>query len=376
MNDDIKIFAEGVEEAALNQINTLVATGIFSNSKMRIMPDVHQGEGCVIGFTANLKDKVIPNIVGVDIGCGVLVVKIGNVNIDYQALDNYIKNNIPSGFSVNKSFVGKEEKEFKEKVHELIYQQTHCFPCLDNPNRLVYSCGTLGGGNHFIEICIDDHNNKYLVVHTGSRNLGYQVALYYQSLAISKCQNKRDKEGKQIPKDLCYLIDDDMELYINDMKKCQTFAVYNRLLIINRITRFLGLDLEELPMFESIHNYIGFDNIIRKGAISAYLDEELIIPINMKDGCIIGIGKGNADWNYSAPHGAGRILSRRQAKKVLDLNAFKKEMAGIYTSSISYNTLDEAPMAYKPINEIIKRIKDTVEIKSLIKPVYNFKAPQ
>ncbi|MDD4388686.1 MAG: RtcB family protein [Bacilli bacterium] len=361
-----------MESAALTQIDTLIETGIFENSKIRIMPDVHQGEGCVIGLTAALKDKVIPNIVGVDIGCGVLVAEMSDIKIDFMMLDNFIRRNIPFGFSVNKSFGNPWEKSLAVNIRNMIYQQLYCLEYLNNPERLVYSCGSLGGGNHFIEIGVDQQQNKYLMIHSGSRNLGYQVAAYYQQLAIKTCKKIVPEEN--LPDDLCYLVDENKNRYLHDMLICQQFAVLNRLIIKKRISEFLNIDIEKLKTFASVHNYIGNDNIIRKGAISARKGEKLVIPINMKDGCIIGLGKGAADWNYSAPHGAGRILSRRQAKRLLDLRAFKEEMDGIYTTCISHDNLDEAPMAYKPIEEIMDRIHDSVAIETVIKPVYNFKA--
>ena len=396
---DLKIFTNNIEEEALNQINLLLEQDTFKNSKVRIMPDVHAGKGCVIGFTGNLGDKVIPNIVGVDIGCGMLCVELGKVNIDLEKLDNIIRQYIPSGFDVH------EERKVKfDKLQEL-----KCYRELKDTKRLERSIGTLGGGNHFIEIDVDDEENKYLIIHTGSRNLGKQVAEYYQELANQLCNyNKEEylerkekliqeykeqgrkqeiqsaleklaKEYNQnrnkIPKDLAYLEGKYREDYLHDMKICQEFAKQNRFEIAKIILSAMGLNIHD--KFETIHNYISFeDNIVRKGAISAKKGEKVLIPINMKDGCIIAIGKGNNDWNQSAPHGAGRIMSRMKAKEIFNLEQFKESMEGIYTTSVNESTLDEAPFVYKPMQEIIDNIKDTVEIEKIIKPIYNFKASE
>lgn len=393
---DLKIFTNNIEKEALMQIYTLLDQEPFKDCKVRIMPDVHSGIGCVIGFTADLKDKVIPNVVGVDIGCGMLTLELGKINLNLIKLDEVIKKNIPSGFDVH-----KERKVRFEKLQEL-----KCYRGLQDTKRLERSVGTLGGGNHFIEVDLDEDGNHYLIIHTGSRNLGKQVANYYQNLAIDLCSGKEEyfhekneiiaehkKQGKrkeiqkalqkikkkyehlqpQIPKDLCYLEGKYREDYLHDMKICQEFAMENRKYIGDIICE--EMQLKPLNRFETIHNYISFtDNIVRKGAISAHAGEKVLIPINMRDGCIIGIGKGNPDWNYSAPHGAGRIMSRQEAKKVLNLKDFQKVMAGIYTTSVNEKTLDEAPMVYKPIEEIIDNIHDTVEILKIIKPIYNFKA--
>lgn len=391
---DLKIFTENIEENARKQINTLLEQSAFKDCKIRIMPDVHAGSGCVIGFTGDLGDKVIPNIVGVDIGCGMQTVELGNIEVDFEKLDKSIHDNVPSGFNVHE----KPVVEFP-KLKDL-----YCYDELRNKDRIVCSIGTLGGGNHFIEVDIDEDNNKYLIIHSGSRNLGKQVADIYQELAIktirnvniSQKQNKiieeykangREKEISSaikqlkreykdyydIPKELCYLENDNREKYLHDMRICQEFAVMNRTWISNIILNVMGW--EEVDRFETIHNYIDHDNnIVRKGAISAYKGERLIIPINMRDGCIIGIGKGNEDWNYSAPHGAGRVMSRMEAKRTVSMNDFEKSMEGIYTTSVNQFTIDESPMAYKPMQEIIDCIGDTVEIERIIKPIYNFKA--
>lgn len=406
---DLKIFTDDVEQEAINQINELLDQEAFKDSKIRIMPDVHAGKGCVIGFTGNLGDKVIPNIVGVDIGCGMLCVELGNIDLDLERLDKIIREYVPSGFEVH--------DERKYKFLEL--QDLKCYRELKDTKRLERSIGTLGGGNHFIEIDIDEDNNKYLVIHTGSRNLGKQVAEYYQELANQLCnynigeykekqqeliktykEHDRKQEiqsalmklkeeykidHKKIPKDLAYLEGQYREDYLHDMKICQEFAILNRKTIANIILKNIMYyqdgeeplncwDLKD-DYFETIHNYISFeDNIVRKGAISAKKGEKVLIPMNMRDGCIIGVGKGNDDWNQSAPHGAGRIMSRMKAKETFNLDEYKESMKDIYTTSVNENTIDEAPFVYKPMQEIIDNISDTVDIIKIIKPIYNFKA--
>lgn len=394
---DLKIFTENIEEKAREQINLLLEQEPFKDCKIRIMPDVHAGAGCVIGFTGNLGDKVIPNIVGVDIGCGMLCVELGNIDIDPEELDKVIRECVPSGFEVH--------EERKVRFDEL--KELKCYRELKDTKRLERSIGTLGGGNHFIEIDIDEDNNKYLVIHTGSRNLGKQVAEYYQELANQilnygkqEYLDRKDKliqeykeQGRKqeiqsaleelkkeyqvnknkIPKDLAYLEGQHREDYLHDMKICQKFAIKNRSYIAYIICYCMDWLSEDC--FETIHNYISFeDNIVRKGAISARKGERVLIPMNMRDGCIIGIGKGNDDWNQSAPHGAGRIMSRIQAKETFTMEEYKESMKDIYTTSVKEETLDEAPMVYKPMQEIIDCIGDTIEIEKIIKPIYNFKA--
>lgn len=362
---NLKIFARNIDNKSKQQIERLVALDVFKSSKIRIMPDVHAGMGCVIGFTGDLGDKVIPNIVGVDIGCGLTCIKLKDKDVDLRKLDNVIKRKIPSGFNIRKTSIIK---------HDLSHMK--CYNKLQNHKRFELSLGTLGGGNHFIELNKDDEDNLYLVVHSGSRNLGHQVASYYQNLAIKTCNKDRLNNNLEIiPDDLCYLTGKNREDYLHDMDVCQKFASLNRELMLKEITKNMNLDYFKDNTIETIHNYISFeDNIVRKGAISAKKDEELIIPINMRDGCIIGIGKGNEDWNYSAPHGAGRLMSRTEARKKIDLNEFKESMKGIYTTSVHKKTMDEAPNVYKPIEEILDQIEDTVKIKKIIKPIYNFKA--
>lgn len=396
---DLKIFTNNIEQEAIDQINLLLEQEAFKDCKIRIMPDVHAGAGCVIGFTGNLGDKVIPNIVGVDIGCGMLCVELGNIDLDLERLDKVIREYVPCGFEVH-----NERKARFDKLQDL-----KCYRELKDTKRLERSIGTLGGGNHFIEVDVDEENNKYLVIHTGSRNLGKQVAEYYQELANQLCNYNigeyKDKQQKliqeykeqgrkqeiqnalnelrkeykvnrnKIPKDLAYLEGQYREDYLHDMRICQEFAIKNRSYIAYIICKELDILCESF--FETIHNYISFDdNIVRKGSISARKGEKVLIPMNMRDGCIIGIGKGNDDWNQSAPHGAGRIMSRMKAKEKLNMLDYKMSMAGIYTTSVNEETLDEAPMVYKPMQEIIECIGDTIDIVKIIKPIYNFKASE
>lgn len=400
---NLKIFTENIEPEALNQVYTLIKQPAFADCKVRIMPDVHAGAGCVIGFTANLGEKVIPNIVGVDIGCGMLTVELGNIDLDLAAVDQIIRAKVPSGRNVH------EDRPFA--FNQL--KKLRCYRELKEPNRLERDIGTLSGGNHFIEIDVDEDGTKYLIIHTGSRTLGKQVAEYYQNLAIEIMQGKDELYAEQeqliakykaqgrrkevqkaikelhrkfkpnplnIPKDLCYLTGKYREDYLHDMEICQHFASLNRYEIANAIvSNLFGTDIAhwKLPMFETIHNYIEFGtNMVRKGAISAKAGELLLIPINMRDGCILGKGKGNEDWNCSAPHGAGRIMSRSKAKEVVSLKEFKDSMQGIFTTSVGQSTIDEAPMVYKPMAEIVENIADTVEIVKIIKPIYNFKASE
>lgn len=394
---NLKIFTENIEEEAIKQIDELLEQEPFKDCKVRIMPDVHAGKGCVIGFTADLGNKVIPNIVGVDIGCGMLCVELGNIELNLEKLDNIINEYIPAGRNI------REQKLIDfEKINEL-----YCLRELKESKKFNRAIGTLGGGNHFIEVDIDDEDNKYLVIHTGSRNLGKKVADYYQNLAIELCSGKEElfkkkekiiKEYKEqgrkseiqqalkdlekeyknnnpdLPKDLCYLEGKYREMYLHDMRICQEYASLNRCYIARTILLNMGKQIYQ-KYFETIHNYISFeDNIVRKGAISAKEGEKVLIPINMRDGSIIAVGKGNEDWNNSAPHGAGRIMSRIKAKETFKLDDFKESMKGIYTTSVVEETIDEAPFVYKPMQEIIDNIQDTVEIQKIIRPIYNFKA--
>lgn len=394
---NLKIFTDNIEEKAVGQIYQLLEQPAFKDAKVRIMPDVHAGAGCVIGFTADLGDKVIPNIVGVDIGCGMHVVKLGYLPFskeNIKHIDEFIHENIPAGFAVN----SKKQADFD-------LTKLYCYDKLDNINRLSLGIGSLGGGNHFIELDEDEEGCKYLVIHTGSRNLGKQVACIYQDKAVEYCHNRHKPileakikelkaQGRQleiddaikkinneyknysVPKDLCYLEDELREQYLHDMKLCQEYAVLNRCTIAKKIIQCIVEMTSHAPEeeWECIHNYIDDENMVRKGAITAHKGQRVIIPLNMRDGSILGIGKGNEDWNESGPHGAGRLMSRGEAKRTLSIDEFKESMEGIFSTTVNESTLDESPMVYKPAQEIVDAIKDTVEIISIIKPIYNFKA--
>lgn len=391
-----KIYTDYIGEKVTQQIIELLNQEFIKDSIVRIMPDCHYGKGCVIGTTITIKDKIVPSLVGVDIGCGMLLVELGNINIDFPSLDNYIYKNIPSGNKIYDNAIDKS----------INLEELKCFDKLKKKNHLYKSLGTLGGGNHFIEIDKDEDDNKYLIIHTGSRNLGAQVAKYYQDQAIKyhkdKIFNKKEakekiieeckKQGKQkeieaklkhidnlsistpMPYELCYLENELFDDYLYDMNITQKFATKNREIIATKIVEYLGLDFKKLFKFETVHNYINMkDLILRKGSISAYQDEIVLIPINMRDGCIIGKGKSNVEFNYSAPHGAGRVMSRFDAYTSIDLKDYQESMKGIYTTSVDDSTIDESPFAYKPIESIINNIHDTVEIIKIIKPVYNYK---
>lgn len=416
-NYNVKIYTDNIEDSACEQIKELLSIDVFSKCKIRIMPDVHAGAGCVIGFTGDLGDKVIPNIVGVDIGCSILVQPFVCVNdIDYHALNEFILHYIPSGRNYRDSHYAPLLHLYMDVYREAkdIIKQLRCYRELKETKRLNASIGSLGGGNHFIELDKDECGMTYLVVHTGSRNLGKQVAQIYQKLAV-KCQsgwaelmeeqNRMIAEYKAagrkdelqdairqlhnsfkmrkptIPPDLSYLEGAYREDYLHDMRLCQHWAKMNRSLIANLIMDYFicqgNVELKQNELaFESVHNYIGDDNIIRKGAIAAYEGQKCIIPLNMRDGSLICIGKGNADWNCSAPHGAGRIMSRSQAFKSISMDDYRASMLGIYSESLSEDTKDESPMVYKPKDEIIGNIRDTVSIVNVIKPIYNFKAAE
>lgn len=354
-----KIFTDVLENAAEGQIKKLLDQDFTSGSQIRIMPDVHAGAGCTIGTTMTITDKVVPNLVGVDIGCGMETVKLKNKRINLPELDSFIHNNIPAGFDI------------RDSAHKYINDaRLYELKCAEHINiqRGELSLGTLGGGNHFIEIDKDDDGSLYLIVHSGSRNIGLQAAQFYQDAAFKSFGRESD-----IPYELAYcegaLLDD----YLHDMAIMQEFADLNRRAITDSILK--GCKLKEEDRFTTIHNYIDLEfGILRKGSVSAQKDEILLIPINMRDGSLICRGLGNADWNYSAPHGAGRLMSRREVKDTFTVSAYKKEMAGIYSSTINAETLDECPMAYKSLDEILSQITPTVEVIKQIKPVYNFKA--
>ncbi|MCD3216888.1 RtcB family protein [Clostridium botulinum C] len=388
-----KVFTDNIENSAVSQIIELCNQEFISGSNIRIMPDVHAGAGCTIGTTMTLKDKVVCNLVGVDIGCGVYTGKLGNIEIDLNRLDNVIRKNVPFGQDVHNI----SQEQILDN-HGIDLNNLKCAKYI-NLDRVYKSVGTLGGGNHYVELDKDSKGNIYLSIHTGSRYLGKQVAEHYQNVGITKLSDNteqkeniirqlkaegREKEiqkelkkikPKAINKQLAYIENEDFNNYIHDMKIVQKYAHINRKSIAHNIILLLGLDSINIDAFDTIHNYIDTDNmILRKGAISAQKGELLAIPMNMRDGVIIGTGKGNPDWNYSAPHGAGRLMSRRVAKENVNMQKFKNSMKDIYSTCVTENTIDESPMAYKPIQEIVDNIKDTVDIIEIVKPIYNFKA--
>ena len=387
-------FAKEIEPTAREQIRRMCDYEFTRDSKIRIMPDVHAGKGCTIGTTMTVTDKAVPNIVGVDIGCGMYTVKIENNSLDFEKIDE-AAHYIPSRRNV-----------WTSKQESFDLTELFCYRELKETRRIEKSIGTLGGGNHFIEIDRSSDGNFYLVIHSGSRNLGKQVAEIYQQLAIDLAKGKdkffndreriireykeqgrrkeiqsvlkkmlkeyNDKQA-EMPEDLCFVYGKYFYKYLHDMELCQTFARRNRELIAKILLGKAGLSGSEA--FHTVHNYIDTEElIIRKGAIAAHRGERVLIPINMRDGSVLAVGKGNSDWNFSAPHGAGRIMSRGSAKELLSMEDYKNSMAGIYTTSISEATLDEAPQAYKSLDDIIDVIGDTVEIVEVMKPVYNFKA--
>ena len=385
-------YAKVVEDEAIEQIRRMCDYDFTENSKIRIMPDVHAGKGCTIGTTMTVTDKAVPNIVGVDIGCGMYTVNLGKDEIDLEKLDE-AAHFVPSGMNI---WEGRQEK--------FDLQELRCYRSLKNTKWLERSLGTLGGGNHFIEVDKASDGTHYLVIHTGSRNLGKQVADIYQQLAIDLNKGKETyfkqreeiiriykEQGRRkdiqkaleaiswnqrettMPEDLCYLYGQFFDDYLHDVEICQRFARRNREKIGEVLLARTGMTGGEA--FHTIHNYIDTDEmILRKGAIAAHAGEKVLIPINMRDGSVLAIGKGNPEWNYSAPHGAGRIMSRTKAKNELDMEAYRKSMEGIYTTSVNEKTLDEAPMAYKSLEDIIDVIEESVDIIEIMKPIYNFKA--
>ena len=391
-----KCYTANIEEKAEEQIKQVCNMEEFKNSKIRIMPDVHTGKGCTIGTTMTITDKIVPAMVGVDIGCGMYTVELGKIDIDLEKFDT-AAHSIPSGKEV-----------WEGRIEKFDLTSLRCYRNLKDSRRLERSLGTLGGGNHFIEIDEDSEGNKFLVIHSGSRNLGKQVAEYHQSIAVDlnsgkeEYFKKRDEiiktykelgrrkeiqnvlkqmakewEEKQpsLPNELCFLYGSFMEDYLFDVDICQKFACRNREKMAEILLK--KMELEAVSSFHTIHNYIDTkEMILRKGAVSAKSGEKILIPINMRDGSLVCIGKGNEDWNFSAPHGAGRLLSRGTARETLSLEEYKKQMEGIYSTCVSESTLDESPMAYKNIDEIIENITPTAEILFVIKPIYNFKATE
>ena len=387
-------YASVIEEEAIEQIRRMCDYEFTAGSRIRIMPDVHAGKGCTIGTTMTITDKAVPNIVGVDIGCGMYTVKLGETDIDFAKFDE-AAHFIPSGMNV---WEGRQE--------HFDLEQLRCYRDLNDTKRLERSLGTLGGGNHFIEIDESAYGVKYLVIHSGSRNLGKQVAELYQKLAVELSKGKEEyfkkrdeiiralkEQGRKkeiqaalkqikwerkesmIPEDLCFLYGPYLEDYLHDVEVCQRFARRNREKMAEILLERTGIAAGEA--FHTIHNYIDTEEmILRKGAIAAHAGEKVLIPINMRDGSVLAVGKGNAEWNYSAPHGAGRIMSRKAAKDKLSLEEYRETMKGIYTTSVNEATLDEAPMAYKSLDDIIDVIRDSVDIIDVMKPVYNFKASE
>ncbi len=391
------VYTDNIDNETVSQLIALLNQQSVEGAQIRIMPDTHAGKGCVIGTTMTLTNKVIPNLVGVDIGCGMRAIKLKEKSLDLPFIDSVIHKYVPSGFDIHEEAVATSNVEaIKADV---------------DVNRAMHSLGTLGGGNHFIEIDADNSGDYWLVIHTGSRHLGIEVCDYYQDKAYEVLKNRAaggdikelrkalidrlTKEGNKkaiskelkklndtyksthvdIPHDLAYVEGEDFKDYIHDMKLAQEHAMINRRTIADIILK--NAKLHEVESFDTIHNCIDTDNmILRKGSISAQKGEKVIIPMNMRDGSLICIGKGNPEWNYSAPHGAGRLMSRSKAKESISMADFKASMNGIYTSCVNQSTIDESAFAYKPIEEIMSNIKDTVDIVDIIKPIYNFKASE
>jgi RNA-splicing ligase RtcB len=373
-------FTDELEASARKQIETLCDQEAFAECKIRIMPDVHAGIGCTIGTTMTIHDKVVPGMVGVDIGCGMETVRLKEGQLDFERLDTLIRREIPSGRKVR--------RDPHPLNSDIDLMQLRCAG-LVNLQRARLSIGTLGGGNHFIEAGYDEDGSLYLVVHSGSRHLGHETAMGYQRRALERLSRQNDsgkkKTGRQkakagplpggLPRDLAHAQGQLMDDYLHDMRLVQRFAVLNRKAIMDVILDGMGLTV--LEEFTTIHNYVDLRvNILRKGAVSAQQGEKLLIPLNMRDGSLLCEGLGNPDWNYSAPHGAGRVISRREARQELNLGDFKAQMTDVFTTSVSMDTLDEAPMAYKPMESLLAQITPTVRVLKHIKPVYNFKAAE
>ena len=393
-----KVFSDVIDTRAEEQILELMNQPFMENAHVRMMPDVHAGTGCTVGTTLRIQDKACPNLVGVDIGCGMLTVRLPFLP-DLQKLDEVIHRVVPAGMNVH------EEKTDYPLDH------LKCIDQLHKANHILQSVGTLGGGNHFIEVDSDQDGDYYLVIHSGSRYLGKSICEIYMDIANDECNDhkqetldqmnqmiakmRNEDRGKEIPaaikafkqsvadrkplvpRDLAYVSGQSLDNYLHDMDIAADFAVLNRNTIARSILREFEVDFDQCENFTTIHNYIDTENmILRKGSISAQKGETVLIPLNMRDGSIIGVGKGNEDWNYSGPHGAGRAMSRAKAKETLTLEAYQKEMHGIYSTSVNLETIDEAPMAYKKPKDIVPVLKDSVEITKLIKPLYNFKASE
>lgn len=357
-----KIYAEGVDTSAVGQLIALMNQECTKDSIIRIMPDCHGGKTSTIGTTMTIKDKVIPNIVGVDVGCGILCVQLKEKRINLPMLDSIINKLIPSGANVH-----KDSNENRTTVN---MEDLKCYKYFSKEESYMYkSIGTLGGGNHFIEIDKDEDENLYLLIHSGSRNLGVKVCEYYQKQGYAKIKNS----GLNIPFELSFVEGELFNSYIQDMKLTQQFAKDNRAEMARIILK--NAKIHAVDVFDTIHNYIDMDSmILRKGAISAKQDEIVTIPINMKDGTLICKGKGNSDWNYSAPHGAGRIMSRADAKESIGMKEYKEIMSGIFSTSVTKSTIDESPMAYRSLDYVLEKVQDTVNVLKQLKPIYNFKA--
>lgn len=390
--NEAKIFADTADEASAAQVRLLLDQEFTAGSKIRMMPDIHAGAGCTIGTTMTVTDRLVPNLVGVDIGCGMETVVLKEKHLELQKLDKLIYEKIPSGFQVREG----THPYFEQTALEELY----CWKQIDQ-KRAEKSLGTLGGGNHFIEVDQDEQGVNYLVIHSGSRHLGVEVAEYYQQEGykalngstkkdIDKMIEEFKAQGRQkeiqksiverkqtvrtdVPKNLAYVSGELFDQYIHDMKIVQDYARLNRLAMLREIVK--GMRLHLTDQFTTIHNYIDTETmILRKGAVSAKKGERLLIPVNMRDGSLICVGKGNADWNESAPHGAGRLMSRSAARQSFTVSEFKKQMSGIYSTSVNQETLDECPMAYKAMDDIVKHLSDTAAIEKVIRPIYNFKA--
>lgn len=388
-----KVFIDTIDETTRTQITTMCDQDFLENCRIRVMPDTHAGKGCTIGTTMTLHDKVVPNMVGVDIGCGMETAILDEKSLDLEALDRFIRANIP---------VGMEIREYPHSYQtQADLSALRCFGQI-NEHRARHSIGTLGGGNHFIEVDRDDEGTLYLVIHSGSRHLGTEVARWYQEegyrslsgnsrrqlqelLDALKAEGrfqeiepalraaKRRRPGGAVAQDLAYVEGALFDDYLHDMALTQRFALLNRRAIVSEIVRGLGLTVRET--ISTIHNYIDTGTmILRKGAVSAQKGERLLIPINMRDGSLLCVGRGNEDWNCSAPHGAGRLMSRHAAAAAFTVEEFRRSMEGIYTTSVGRDTLDECPMAYKDMSAIVDNIGPTAEIIKIIRPVYNFKA--
>lgn len=359
--NEAKIFTDVVDDASLAQVRLLLEQAFVQGSSIRMMPDIHAGAGCTIGTTMTIADKIVPNLVGVDIGCGMETVRLKEKHLELQKLDKLIYEKIPAGFQIR-----EKTHRYFEKID---LQELCCYDDIDT-RRAEKSLGTLGGGNHFIEVDRGGDGALYLVIHSGSRHLGLEVAEYYQRKGYEALDSA---EREQIPKTLAYVSGALFEAYIHDMKIIQAYARLNRQAMMDELVK--GMKLHVAEQFTTVHNYIDTEAmILRKGAVSAKHGEKLLIPVNMRDGSLLCVGKGNDDWNQSAPHGAGRLMSRSAAKQSFTVSEFKKQMKGIYSTSIGAGTLDECPMAYKDMDSIVENVGETVEILDTVRPLYNFKS--